>query len=355
MAVILSPLAGAGWQFFDDNGATLTGGLLYTYAAGTTTPLITYSSSTGATPNANPIVLDSAGRVSGEVWLTTGSSYKLVLKTSAGVTIWTNDNIAGIPASSITSLRINGSTSGYVNLVTVPVAGANTITFPAATGTVLLDPNTAFTGTTTFETISATKDISGRTLNASGSITVDSYLYGSGTGQFKIPAGTTAERAGGTTGTNGFVGIGAIAGTTLSLATVSAGAAYVGATITGTGVTAGTRITAFVTGTGGAGTYTVSVSQSVPNTTTITDQAVSGMMRYNSTLSTFEGFSAGNWGSIGGGATGGGSDAVFNLNDKTITTSYTIAATKNANSVGPLTINSGVVITISSGSRWVVL
>lgn len=348
MAVILSPLAGAGWQFFDDNGATLTGGLLYTYAAGTTTPLASYTDSTGATANTNPIVLDSAGRVSGEVWLTTGSSYKLVLKTSAGVTIWTNDNIAGIPASSITSLRINGSTSGYVDLVTVPVAGANTITFPAATGTVLLDPNTAFTGTTTFETISATKDISGRTFNASGSITVGSYLYGSGTGQFKIPEGTTAERAG------SFTGIGSITATTLALSSVSTGAAYVGATITGTGVTAGTRITEFLTGTGGAGTYTVSASQTVASTT-ITDQAVAGMIRYNSTLATFEGYSASNWGSIGGGATGGGSDAVFNLNEKIITTSYTIAATKNANSVGPLTINSGAVVTISSGSRWVVL
>ena len=348
MAVILSPLAGAGWQFFDDNGDPLTGGLLYTYAAGTTTPLTTFTDSTGATPNTNPIVLDSAGRVTAQVFLTTGSSYKFVLQTSASVTIWTKDNIDGIPESSITSLRLNGSTSGYVDLQTVPVAGANTITFPAATGTVLLDPNTAFTGTSTFETISATKDISGRTLNASGSITVGSYLYGSGTGQFKIPEGTTAQRAG------SFTGIGSITATTLSLSSVSAGTAYVGATITGTGVTAGTRITAFVTGTGGAGTYTVSASQTVASTT-ITDQAVAGMMRYNSTLSTFEGYSAGNWGSIGGGATGGGSDAVFNLNDKTITTSYTIASTKNANSVGPLTINSGAVVTISSGSRWVVL
>jgi len=348
MAVILSPLAGAGWQFFDDNGDTLTGGLLYTYAAGTTTPLTTFTDSTGATPNTNPIVLDSAGRVSAQVFLTTGSSYKFVLQTSASVTIWTKDNIDGIPESSITSLRINGSTSGYVDLETVPVAGANTITFPAATGTVLLDPNTAFTGTSTFETISATKDISGRTLNASGSITVGSYLYGSGTGQFKIPEGTTAERAG------SFTGIGSITGTTLALSSVATGAAYVGATITGTGVTAGTRITEFLTGTGGAGTYTVSASQTVASTT-ITDQAVAGMMRYNSTLSTFEGYSAGNWGSIGGGATGGGSDAVFNLNEKVITTSYTIASTKNANSVGPLTINSGAVVTISSGSRWVVL
>ena len=348
MAVILSPLAGAGWQFFDNSGVPLTGGLLYTYAAGTTTPQTTYSDSTGATPNANPIVLDSAGRVAGEVWLTTGVNYKFVLQTSTGTTIWTNDNIAGVPASSITSLRINGSTSGYVDLTTVPVAGANTITFPAATGTVLLDPNTAFTGTTTFETISATKDISGRTLNASGSMTVASMLYGSGTGQFKIPVGTTAQRAG------AFNGNGSITGTTLSISTVSTGSLYVGATISGTGVTSGTRITAFLTGTGGAGTYTVTPSQTV-SPTVITDAPATGMMRFNSTLTTFEGYSGTAWGTIGGGATGGGSDAVFNLNDKTVTTSYTIASTKNANSVGPLTINSGVVITISTGSRWVVL
>ncbi|CAB4134391.1 hypothetical protein UFOVP266_55 [uncultured Caudovirales phage] len=348
MAVILSPLAGAGWQFFDNSGVPLTGGLLYTYAAGTTTPQTTYSDSTGATPNANPIVLDSAGRVAGEVWLTTGVNYKFVLQTSTGTTLWTNDNIAGVPASSITSLRINGSTSGYVDLQTVPVAGANTITFPAATGTVLLNPNTNFTGTSTFETISASGDISGRTLNASGSMTVASMLYGSGTGQFKIPVGTTAQRAG------AFNGNGSITGTTLSISTVSTGSLYVGATISGTGVTSGTRITAFLTGTGGAGTYTVTPSQTV-SPTVIIDAPATGMMRFNSTLTSFEGYNGSAWGTIGGGATGGGSDAVFNLNDKTVTTSYTIASTKNANSVGPLTINSGVVITISTGSRWVVL
>jgi hypothetical protein len=348
MAVILSPLAGAGWQFFDNNGAPLNGGLLYTYDAGTTTPRTTYSDSAGATPNANPIVLDSAGRVAGEVWLTTNINYKFVLKDSNSTTIWTYDNIAGVPASSVTSLRINGSTSGYVDLKTVPVAGTNTITFPAATGTVLLDPNTAFTGTTTFETISASKDISGRNITASASMTVGDMLYGSGTGQFKIPVGTTAQRAG------AFNGNGSISGTTLSISTVSTGALYVGATITGTGVTAGTRVTAFGTGTGGAGTYTVTPSQTVA-TTVIIDAPITGMIRYNSSLATFEGYNVSSWGSIGGGATGGGSDAVFNLNDKTVTTSYTIPATKNANSVGPLTVNAGVVITISSGSRWVIL
>ena len=348
MAVILSPLAGAGWQFFDNNGDPLTGGLIYTYAAGTTTPEATYTDNTGAVANTNPIVLDAAGRPASEVWLTVGVNYKFIIKTSTGTTLGTYDNIAGVPASSITSLRINGSTSGYVDLTTVPVAGAQTITFPAASGTVLLDPNTAFTGTTTFQTISATGDISGRTINASGSVTVGSYLYGSSTGQFKIPVGTTAERAG------AFNGTGSISGTTLSVATVTTGSLYVGAVITGAGITANTRITAFGTGTGGAGTYTVTPSQTV-STVVIVDAPVTGMIRFNSTLTSFEGYNGAQWGTIGGGATGGGSDAVFNLNDKVITTSYTIPATKNASSVGPLTLNGGVAITIPSGSRWVIL
>jgi len=96
MAVNISAFGGVGWQFFDNNGVILSGGLIYTYAAGTTTPQATYTSSTGNTAHTNPIVLDSAGRVpGGEIWLTIGLSYKFVLKTSLGVTIATFDNIYG--------------------------------------------------------------------------------------------------------------------------------------------------------------------------------------------------------------------------------------------------------------------
>lgn len=56
-----------------------------------------------------------------------------------------------------------------------------------------------------------------------------------------------------------------------------------------------------------------------------------------------------------GGATGGGSNAVFYENDQTITTNYTITSSKNAMSTGTITINSGVTVTIPSGSRWVIL
>lgn len=98
MAVNLSPVGGVAAQFFTNTGAVLTGGKLYTYSAGTTTPAATFTSSLGVTPQPNPIVLDAAGRVpnSGEIWLTDGVIYKFVLKDSNDVTIATYDNITGI-------------------------------------------------------------------------------------------------------------------------------------------------------------------------------------------------------------------------------------------------------------------
>jgi hypothetical protein len=97
MAVNLSSLAGAGAQFFDNNGAPLSGGLIYTYLAGTTTPAVTYTSSLGVTPHSNPIVLDAAGRIAtGEIWLTSSTDYKFVTKTSVGVQLGSYDNIPSI-------------------------------------------------------------------------------------------------------------------------------------------------------------------------------------------------------------------------------------------------------------------
>lgn len=80
------------FQEFDNNGDPLSGGKVYTYEAGTTTPKATYTDSTGNTANANPVVLDSSGRA--DIWLGDGG-YKFVLKTSADVTIKTVDNVGG--------------------------------------------------------------------------------------------------------------------------------------------------------------------------------------------------------------------------------------------------------------------
>jgi hypothetical protein len=80
-----------------------------------------------------------------------------------------------------------------------------------------------------------------------------------------------------------------------------------------------------------------------------------GQLRYNTTLGKFEGYNGTVWSSVGGGATGGGADTVFYENTRTVTTNYTLSSSNNAHSVGPISINSGITVTIPSGARWVVL
>jgi hypothetical protein len=98
MAVNLSPYGGVGAQFLDNAGNVLTGGKIFTYAAGTTTNQAVYTTSAGNVFHPNPIILDASGRVpsGGEIWLTDGLLYKFVLETSTGVLIATYDNISGI-------------------------------------------------------------------------------------------------------------------------------------------------------------------------------------------------------------------------------------------------------------------
>jgi hypothetical protein len=116
MAVFLSPVGGVAAQFFDNNGNVLSGGKLFTYAAGSTTPAATFTSSLGITAHTNPIVLDAAGRVpGGEIWLTDGIIYKFVLQTSTNVLIATYDNIVGINSNFVNftlSQEIQTATAG---------------------------------------------------------------------------------------------------------------------------------------------------------------------------------------------------------------------------------------------------
>ena len=130
-----------------------------------------------------------------------------------------------------------------------------------------------------------------------------------------------------------FVTIGTLASTNLGLASL-AGATFTGDVILGT-----------------------TTALELPDGTTgqRPGSPVAGMIRYNTTLSTFEGYKASAWGAIGGGATGGGSDDVFYENGQTVTTNYTLTTNKNAVTAGPVTINSGVTVTIPSGSSWVVV
>jgi len=117
MTVSLSYFAGAGWQFFTDDGVPLSGGKIYTYLAGGTTPAITYTSSTGLIENSYPIELDSAGRPPSEVWVTSDTSYKFIIKDSTNALIRTYDNIPSVPTNAILTQLAASSGSSLVGFI----------------------------------------------------------------------------------------------------------------------------------------------------------------------------------------------------------------------------------------------
>lgn len=124
-----------------------------------------------------------------------------------------------------------------------------------------------------------------------------------------------------------------------------------------------------VVGGGAVDTLSVSTSATIANisasdtsavklsvgTTAQRPTGVQGHIRYNTTLNQFEGYNGTDWGKVGGGATGGGSDDIFIENGKTVTTSYTITTNKNAMTAGPITIADGVTVTVPDGSVWTII
>ena len=132
---VLSPSPKA--QFLDASGNPLVGGKVYTYAAGTTTPLATFTTGAGTVANTNPVILDSRGEAN--IWYSNGTSYKVALTDSADALIWTVDNIVTIgsmafqnaDAVAITGgtigsgVTFSGNTTGTASNVTGVVAVVN--------------------------------------------------------------------------------------------------------------------------------------------------------------------------------------------------------------------------------------
>jgi hypothetical protein len=112
----------------------------------------------------------------------------------------------------------------------------------------------------------------------------------------------------------------------------------------------GVNVVQAVTAFGGTGAILVPTGTTAQQPT-----GADGKVRYNTTTQTYEGYSNGAWGQLGGGATGGGTDKVFVQNQMIVTTSYTLTTGYSAESVGPITINSGITVTIPSNQRWVIL
>ena len=140
-------------QIYGSDGAPLVGGKIYTYAAGTTTPLATYTDYGAGTPNTNPIILNSLGQAN--IWLASGSSYKFSVYTSADVLLYTVDNISS-PLDSAGLAATLSSPTPIGN--TVPNTGAFT-TLTATTGNITTV--NATTSTTTGVTTTGTLTFSG--------------------------------------------------------------------------------------------------------------------------------------------------------------------------------------------------
>lgn len=134
MSAYLSPIGGAGAQFFTNQGVVLAGGKIYTYMAGSTTLQATWTDYLQSVQNANPIILDSAGRPPNEIWLQAGTNnYKFVITDSNNVTLGTYDNVQGIN-SAATANSSEWATSGlsvtYVSLTQFSVSGDQRLLFP---------------------------------------------------------------------------------------------------------------------------------------------------------------------------------------------------------------------------------
>lgn len=219
--------------------------------------------------------------------------------------------------------------NGLADAVTVKNTSGTGIVVPAGTamfvfnnGTNVINPLSYFSGTL----VSSSATISGGTIN------------GTAIGGSTAAAGSfTSLAASGNTALTGNLSVDG--NTTLGNAS--------GDTITLNAATATIPNNLTFSGTG---------TIRLPNGTTAERPSpTAGMIRYNTTENTFEGYAAGAWGSIGGGATGAGGDQVFYENELTVTTSYTLTTNRNAMSTGPITIDSGVTVTVPTGQRWVIL
>jgi len=255
---------------------------------------------------------------------------------------WANNTLTDIATALTGSLAADGQTTATGNLK----MGNNRVTG--------LSNGLASTDAVTLAQLND-PSITGN-VDIAGTLTVHGETTFANTTDIKLPNGTTAQRpvapASGmirfNTTLKQYEGYTSYAGATISTIT------YVTTTATLTTATAhglATGNTVYITGTTPAaysGTFVITVT----GTTTFTYTMLSNPAGNASVVGSY---TYGNWAQIGGGATGAGGDQVFVENGVTVTTSYTLSTSKNAMSVGPITINSGASVTVPTGQRWVIL
>lgn len=283
-------------QIFGSDGLPLVGGKIYTYAAGTSTPIATYTDYFATTANTNPIILDSFGQAN--IWLINTTSYKFIVRDADDVLLYTVDNIS-IPLDSgslaspppignivpntgaFTTLSATGTVtfSGQVNFTGTGAAKSNVGTTPQRPATPEAGMFRYNTTLGTFEGYGTDWGPLGGGASGGGGNSVFYENDQTVTIAYSISSGKNAMSTGPITIAGGFEGNGVISGTILSVDSATSGALYVGSVISGTNVTEGTTISAFASGTGGIGTYVVSPSQTAISgaiTTTVTVTVPSG-------------------------------------------------------------------------------
>ena len=283
-------------QIFGSDGLPLVGGKIYTYAAGTSTPIATYTDYYATTANTNPIILDSYGQAN--IWLVNTTSYKFIVRDANDVLLYTVDNIsipldAGSLSSpppigdvvpntgAFTTLSATGTVtfSGQVNFTGTGAAKSNVGTTPQRPATPVAGMFRYNTTLGTFEGYGTSWGPLGGGASGGGGNSVFYENEQTVTIAYSITSGKNAMSTGPITIAGSFSGIGSISGTILTITSASSGALYVGSAISGTNVTAGTTISAFASGTGGIGTYVVDTSQTALSgaiTTTVTVTVPSG-------------------------------------------------------------------------------
>ena len=178
---------------WDENGDPMSGALLYTYAAGTSTLLATYSDVALTVPNGNPVVCDSAGRAT---LFLSATSYKFILKSAAGVTVWTRDNIGAVPSTNIDN-DVIGAAGETLTATQVVYLGAGSWSKAdadaASTSTV---PVIAFVVADVASAASGTFRLSGRMDGFSGLTPGSDYYVSATAGEITATAPANARYVG---------------------------------------------------------------------------------------------------------------------------------------------------------------
>jgi hypothetical protein len=209
-------------QFFANDGTPLVGGKLYSYAAGTTTPLATYTTYAGTVANTNPVILDSRGEA--DVWL--GSAlYKMALYDADDALIWTVDNISSINSGIFTG-PVSGTTGTFSGALT---AASGTFSGPVSGTTGTFSSGVSGTTGAFSSAVSGTTGAFSSTLNVTG---VSTLTAGA------VAQGLTVGKGSGITSSNTAFGISALEANTNSGANTALGFETLKVNLTGASNTA---------------------------------------------------------------------------------------------------------------------